>query len=245
VPLMFLLSLAVQIMFAMHVIKTGRDRFWIWIILMFPGMGCLIYFIVEVLPGAARGPAAQKAHRTMKKALDPEKEYREALYALETAPTVNNRLRVAQILTGRGDYDGVINVLEPALTGPFASDPVLHEGLAHARYYKGDYRDALAHMQKIYDNPDMPPKDYIRLLRARVLQKAGDREAARAELTDLVKSYSGEEARITLAQLHEEMGDRDAAQAIYRDIIARSAHAPAYYQKREAAWIAIARKNLR
>jgi hypothetical protein len=181
----------------------------------------------------------------VKKALDPEKEYRAALYALETAPTVNNRLKVAQILTGRGDFDGVINVLEPALTGPFANDPVLLEGVAHAYYYKGDYRTALTHIQKIYDNPDMPPKDYIRLLRGRVLQKAGDFQEARKELTALVKSYSGEEARITLAQLCEEMGDRDAAQAIYRDIVTRAGHSPAYYQKREAAWIAIAKKNLR
>jgi len=35
-PVLMVLSLLIQIAFVVHVIKTGREQMWIWIILFFP-----------------------------------------------------------------------------------------------------------------------------------------------------------------------------------------------------------------
>jgi hypothetical protein len=241
---LLLLTFVVQILFAMHCHRTGRDRYWIYIILIFPVMGCLIYFFLEVLPEIMHGPAGQKARGHIRKALDPEKEYREAKYAFDTTPTVTNRIRLAQLLTARGDYDAVIALLEPALSGHFTEDPLLLEGLAYAYYDKGDYANTLKYIQKLFDRPDGQPQDYIKLLRCRALIKSGQDEQARRELEHLIQFFTGEEARIALAQLHEKMGNRAAAKAIYQDIVTRASHAPEYYRKTERQWIDMAQRAL-
>jgi len=40
-----------QICFVIHVLKTGRETFWIGIIMMLPGIGCAAYFFTRILPG--------------------------------------------------------------------------------------------------------------------------------------------------------------------------------------------------
>ena len=47
----FLYGIVFQVLCAVHCVKTGRQNYWLWIILMFSLVGCLVYFIVEMLPG--------------------------------------------------------------------------------------------------------------------------------------------------------------------------------------------------
>ena len=242
-PLM-ILSLVVQVLFAVHAHRTGRDR-WIFLILIFPAMGCLIYFLAEVAPEIWQGRMGQGAKKKLKQALDPEKEFREAKYAFDTTPTVANRIHLAQLLTARRDYDAVIALLEPALTNHFADDILLLEGLSFAYYDKGDFKKALFYIQKIFDRPETDAQDYIKLLSARAHMALGELATARAELLHIVDFFTGEEARITLAQLHEKMGAKNEARAIYEDIVTRAKHAPPYYVKQERGWIDMAERALK
>lgn len=244
-PVLFFLTIVVQLLFAYHVHRTGRNMYWIFLILMIPGMGCLIYFVVEVLPEVLRGPGALKMKKRFLHARDPDKDFREAKYAFETAPTVANRIHLAQMLMARRDYDPVIALLEPALTDNFKDDVLLLEGLAYAYYDKGDFKNALAYIQKIFDREDeSAPQDYIKLLRARAHIALGEFETARAQLAHLIQFFTGEEARIALAQLLERMGAPDEARAIYQDIVTRAKHAPKHYQNYERQWIEMAQQKL-
>jgi hypothetical protein len=243
-PILVALDFALQIFFAVHAYRSGRAQFWLYIILIFPFMGWFIYFLVEFLPDMFNSAGGRAAQAKFRKALNPEKEYREAQYAVQTTPTVENRIRFAQALMQRREYDAVIALLQPALTNHFADDPLLLEGLAYAYYYKGDLANAALTIQKIYADETRKPKDYIRLLRARVLQDGGDLQAAREELSALIPIFTGEEARITLAQLHERMGNKPAAQALYEDVVKRARHAPAHYKKQQREWIEMAKAAL-
>jgi hypothetical protein len=244
-PILYLLTLTIQAMFAYHAYRTGRDRYWIYIILIFPTVGALVYFLAEIMPELYHGKAGQTAQKGLQRALDPTKELRSAQFAVDTAPTVANRIKLAQVLMERQDYDGAIAQLLPALTNHFADDPLLLEGLAYAYFHKGDMPQALQYVEQIYGHKEWPPKDYIKLLRARLYQETGELETAQAALTELVKSFSGEEARIALAQLRTLQGADADAKAIYQDIVTRTKHAPKHYQKTQREWIDLAKKGLR
>ena len=43
-------SLLIQIALCVHVYKTGRPYWWMWIILMASFVGALVYVLVEILP---------------------------------------------------------------------------------------------------------------------------------------------------------------------------------------------------
>ena len=45
-----LVILLVQIGIAVHALRTGRPLWWLAVILFFPLLGALIYFLVEILP---------------------------------------------------------------------------------------------------------------------------------------------------------------------------------------------------
>jgi hypothetical protein len=46
---LIILSVIVQIALIVHAVRTGRSPYWVFIILMVPGIGSLAYFIVELL----------------------------------------------------------------------------------------------------------------------------------------------------------------------------------------------------
>lgn len=242
---LYIASLAFQLLFAAHAWRTGRDRTWLWIILIFPFVGCLLYFFVELLPEMMAGPEAHSVKRWLTNRRFPEKDLVEARHALDTTPTVANRLKMAQLLMGRQDYAGVITALQPALTGHFADDPAVLEGLAYAYYYQGSHAKALEYAEQICAHEGWTPKDYVKLLRAKLLQATGDIEASRTAYEDIIQTYAGEEARIAYASFLEARGEAAAAQAVYADIVKRAPHAPKHYQKRERAWIEQAQAALK
>lgn len=243
-PILYIASLLVQVLFAYHAYRTGRDRYWIYIILIFPAMGSLIYFLFEILPELWRGTSGQTVQKKIRRLLDPDKDYRAAQYAVGIAPTVANCVKLAQVLMARKDYDGAIAALQPALADHFADDPMLLEGLAYACFYKRDYVRALDYVEQIYNHKEWPPKDYIKLLRARLYQETGKIEVAENALVELVKSFPGEEARIALAQLYQAQQRHNEARTIYQDIVTRTRHAPPHYQKAQRAWIGQAKDAL-
>jgi hypothetical protein len=55
-----------------HASRTGRLQPWAFIILMIPGIGALVYILVELVPEMLSGPGAQQARRRVANRLDPE-----------------------------------------------------------------------------------------------------------------------------------------------------------------------------
>jgi hypothetical protein len=47
---LLILSYLVQAALIVHVIKTGRNQLWIWVLLLLPGAGPIAYVAVELLP---------------------------------------------------------------------------------------------------------------------------------------------------------------------------------------------------
>ena len=75
----------IQFCFAYHVLKTGRPYWWIFIIMGFPVMGCVIYYFVEVFPGSREQRRAAKAARAIARVLEPDAELKKRVADLEIA----------------------------------------------------------------------------------------------------------------------------------------------------------------
>ena len=70
-PLIGAIVVLIQFCFAFHVLKTGRPYWWIFIIMGFPVMGCIIYYFIEVFPGSREHRQANKAVRNIARACSP------------------------------------------------------------------------------------------------------------------------------------------------------------------------------
>ena len=86
------ISLIIQIALAIHVVKTGKEIYWIYIILFIPGIGAGIYFFTQVLPELGQSRSINTAKNSLLKAIDPQRELRKRKQQLELANTLESHI---------------------------------------------------------------------------------------------------------------------------------------------------------
>ena len=241
-----ILSLLVQAAFIVHVIKTGRNQLWIWVLII-PGLalaGILAYLVVEILPALFRSRAAQRAGRGLRKAIDPERDLRRYESEVRVADNVASRQRYAEELVRRERYDEAIAQYREALTGLYEHDPNLMLGLAQAQFGKGAASAARATLDElIRHNPDFrSPTGH--LLYARALEAEGNVPRALEEYAVLAPSYPGAEASVRYAQLLKAQGRVAEAQKVVRELLEQARIAPGHYRRAQRSWLDAAQRLL-
>ncbi len=239
-----LLSLILQVACGVHVVRTGRPLYWLFILLLFSYIAVLIYFIAEILPELRNNPAARRAARRARAHVDPGRERRQGERRLGLADTVENRRHLAEQCLLEGDYARAEELLSASLKGLYRTDPTLMLGLARAQHGLGrpqQTRDTLEAL--IAANPDFRSSDG-HLLYARAVEALGDTSAALHEYEAVVQGHPGEEARARHGLLLRRSGDADGARRVFQTIIDRSDLQPDYYRRAQKEWIALARSEL-
>ena len=238
------LELLLQIGLAIHAYRTGRMNPWLWIILFFPAVGMLLYLVLEVAPELASGRTARRMKQGLVATVDPGRDYRALAREVEIAPTVHNRLRLAEECLRLGRTDEAATLYEQSATGLHAADPAILGGLARARFGTGDLDGARAALDALRaESPDWRPAD-VQLLYARVLDAQGQTQEALAALRALAATYPGEEARCRYAELLLRTGQDNAARAEYREIIRRVDLQGRTYRKQQQPWYDAARRGV-
>lgn len=148
------LSLLFSIGLAVHVVRSGREMYWLFIILMFQPLGGLVYFIVNVAPGLFGGQAARQITRAARETLDPTREYREAKAACEDTPTVRNQSRLAAAAVALGKHDEAEQLYAEAAQGIHAEDPALLLGRANALLELDRPKEALEVLERLGEDLD-------------------------------------------------------------------------------------------
>jgi hypothetical protein len=238
------LSVLCQLACAVHVVRTGRPLYWIFIVLIGSFLGVGIYVLAEVLPNLGTSPTARRAVRGVRERIDPEHGKRKAARNLEVADTLDNRRRLAEQSLASGDYQQAEALYRKSLTGMYATDPHLMLGLAQAQFALGQADEARATLDAlIAANPKFRSTDG-HLLYARAHAAEGNIAAALHEYEALVQGFPGEEARVRQAQLLKVDGQRAKAAEVLREVLKRSSLAPKYYRREQRAWIDLAKREL-
>lgn len=239
------LPLALMVLCVVHAIRNGNIFPWIYVIVLLPGIGSLIYFFMEIMPGLSRSRQAAQAAAGLRKMADPGRSLREAHRAAEMVGSVDAKRALAEQYVARGNYAGAVAIYQDTAQGQFKDDPALLQGLARAQFLNGDPAGAQASLDALQAaDPSYASAD-AHLLYARALEGQGKNDEALAEYRRLVTYASGEEARARFGLLLEKTGQRDEARAIYQQIVKSLDGAPSRYRSAQKEWGDIARKGLR
>src|ERR1700761_6108736 len=150
-----ILSILIQVILIIHVIKTGRNQIWIWVLALLSVPGAIAYIVVELLPDLFRSRAAQRTAKGFKKAMDPTADLRRYENEARVAGNVAAKQRYAEELSRQGRYDDAIAQFTAAATGLYENDPNLLLGVARAQFGKGDPAGARTTLDElIRANPD-------------------------------------------------------------------------------------------
>lgn len=240
-----LLSIVLQIGCAVHVIRSGRPMYWIFLLLIGSYIAVAVYLLAEVLPDMRNSPGARRAMRDARNRIDPARQKRQAAAQLDLADTADNRRRLAEESLRTGDFAHAAELYGSALQGMYKTDPHLMLGLAQAQFGQGQAqatRDTLDAL--IAANPNFRSSEG-HLLYARALEALDETDRALHEYEALVQGYPGEEGRARYALLLRRAGQDDKAQALFADILKRSSHSPSYYRRDQREWIDLAKRESR
>lgn len=243
-PILVLVSIALQIACAVHVVRSGRQLYWIWILFIGSYLAVAVYVIVAVIPDLRNDPRSRKAALNVIYTIDPERRRRAIQQKLELADTVDNRRALAEECMRLGDYTNAAELYRSVLKGMYATDAGFLMGLAQAQANTQDFQGARATLDSLYaSNPNFRSSD-ADLLRARVLESQGDLDAALDQYRSLATSYPGEEARFRYGALLKQRGRFTDARGVFSDMLKRAKNSPRYYRKKEKAWIDSAQREL-
>lgn len=239
------LPLALMIACVVHAIRNGNVWPWIYVIVLLPGIGSLIYLFMEILPQMAKSRAAAKLGSNVRQMADPHRSLREAHRAAEMVGSVDAKRQLAEEYIARGAYADAVDLYRDAAQGQFKDDPALLLGLARAQFLNGDPAGAQASLDALQASDPSYVSADAHLIYARALEGQGKTADALAEYKRLVGYYPGEEARARYAMLLEKTGARDEAMDVYRQIVKLLDGAPPRYQKAQKEWGDIARRGAR
>jgi len=241
---LLILSIIVQVALIIHVVKTGRNQIWIWVLALLSLPGAIAYIAVEILPELFRSRTAQRTARGLRKAMDPGADLRRYENEARVASNVASRQRYAEELVRHERYDEAIGQYREALTGLYEHDPNLMQGLAQAQFGKGDASAARTTLDELIQrNPDFrSPGGH--LLYARALEAEGNVPKALEEYAVLAPAYPGAEASVRYAQLLQAQGRRAEAQKVARELLEQARIAPGHYRRAQRPWLDAAQRLL-
>jgi hypothetical protein len=241
---LLIVSVVIQVLLIVHVIRTGRNSLWIWAIALLPLAGPIAYLVVEVLPGLQHSRGARRAASAVRNTLDPDRDLRQYSSEVRISGNVDSRRRLAEELLNKGQFRESIETYRSALTGLYEHDPQLLLGLARAQFASSDFAAARATLDRlIAENPAFKSPDG-HLLYARALEGEGNLEKAAAEYRVLSDYYPGAEARVRYAQLLKRKGEHGGARQVLQELLDGAQLAPRHYQKAQREWLELARREL-
>ena len=172
-PLLSILIWLVQLILIIHVLKTGRSRYWIMVLLFMPLIGGVAYLIIELLPEFSGSITGQRAVRSVKQTLNPGAGLRQHEAAWNQSPNVDNGRRYAEALLDSGSPDEAEDIINQALKGLFATEPTLLLLKARLQFEKEQTAEAVKTLELLQEhNPDFRSAEG-HLLYARALEVEG------------------------------------------------------------------------
>jgi hypothetical protein len=224
-PILLLLHFAVAIFFAVHAVRTGQGLYWVFILLMFPMLGSLVYCFAVWMPEMSQSRGARKAFRTVKQTLQPTRGLQDARLALEQADTVRNRLALGDELMAQKQWAAALEQFEAALArDPEAAD--VQARVADAALWAGQPQRAFALTQALLARTPPHRLDDVPLSHARALAALDHRDEARSAFMALLDETESLEVAAHYAEWLKVWGDFAAVRDLRDEALRRYERMP-------------------
>jgi hypothetical protein len=242
-PIPTLIELAAKCACILHVVRTNRNTQWIWLIIIFPIGGPLIYFIAEIWPDLKHGRRGGVGIN-IRLPQNPEKAIKRLTEELEFTNTVEKRVQLAHAYAAAGRYPEAIETVSACLRGVFKDDAVLTFERAKLHAAASQPREALTDLEALDRLKSKHARYERQLLVARCHEKLGQADAARTAYEQALLLSVGEEARCGYAQWLAAHGEPETAKKLFDEIVRNAKHGGGAYRRANREWIKQAKTQL-
>ena len=229
-------GLVLQVLAVLHFVRRRPENYWLWIILMFGGVGALIYIVVEVIPdaGLLRGSFQVFPRR---------KRIKELQAMVLDNPSVGNYEELGDLYLDDGQYAKARECFDRVLARGGEIDPYYRRALAAIAL--NDFTAAAGDLEQVLARD--PKYDYMRAagLAAQAQTKIGQRDKAAALFEETLQVSTLSETQYNYACLLAAQGRPAEAREWAERILRKKATMPDYIRRRERPWFRKARGLLK
>jgi hypothetical protein len=237
VILIALLAVAFTVWMAVETFRREGVSVWLWVIVIFPPVGAVVYFFAEYAEHLFARPVFETREVTAA-------DLRAAEADVEQAANASTWTAYASALRGRRQPDKAIDAARKGLE----HDPDHLEAryeLGCALQEGGRHEEARAELEKVAAVDGAFDSGRVLFVLARAQQGAGDDETARVSLETLAARSGNPEVLYECAVVQARLGDRAAAAANLQRIIAEAKEVPDYLEGNVRPWVRKAEQALR
>ncbi len=233
--------LVAQVACLIHVFKTGRPYWWMWVIFGFPVVGLAAYIFLEVRPSLGK----LNVHSLLWRLKSSRERIEILRQNLEDSSTVRNRLVLSDELHAASLFDRECEVLSEGLRGAFKDDATLLMRLAQAHLEAGRSDQAEQILSRTPHERSSEMQQQRALLEARVAAAGGQAAQAEKGFRELAARKKSEAPRYYLAEFLWVSGRTDEATAILRDILLQYRRGTPVWRFQERRWYYAAKRLLK
>jgi len=220
-------GIVLQAIAILHFVRRRPETYWLWIILMFGGVGALIYIVVEVIPdvGLLRGSFQVFPRR---------KRINELEGLVLDNPSIGNYEELGDLYLDDGQFARARECFDRVLAKSASIDPFYRRALCEIAL--NDFAAAAGDLERVVSKD--AKYDYQRAagLLAHVLAKLGQRDKADALFADVLQTSTLSETQYNHACFLLAEGRRDDARDWAERILRKKATMPDYIRRRERPW---------
>lgn len=229
---------------AVHAYRNGNAQPWLYIILLFNVVGCVVYIAAVVVPSFAGSRQADQLATGVRKLVDPDRDLRARLQQAELVDSADAKHSLADECIKRGDFAAAIKLLQGAAQGMHADDPGLLYSLARAHYGAEDYVAAQSTLDHLREkNPNWQSGE-AHLLYARALEGQNKEQEALADYAAVAQYFAGEEAKVRYGLYLQKLGRIDEARAVFEAVVKAGERAGKFQRQMQREWYNVAKRNL-
>ena len=216
--LILILTYLPSLLCGVHAVRSGQQMYWLWIMVIAPLLGPLVYFFAVLVPEFAGGRTARGVTRAAQQALDPERELRLARQALDDTPTLGNKMRLANAAQALGRWQEAEAQWAQSAQGHGAEDSAVLMGHGRTLLELGRFEEALGRLRQLKALGSEGETPQATLAFARAYEGLGRNEEADAAYRACVDRVPGLEAGGRYVAFLAKVGRRADAELGFAEI---------------------------
>ncbi|WPQ63866.1 hypothetical protein SIO70_03210 [Chitinophaga sancti] len=235
----YYLIIILQIVCIIHCLKTGK-RDYIYLLILLPMIGCIIYFVREILPEINRGEFLPNLQRVF----FPKAAIREWEHRVRISDTVANKMGLAAAYADQQQYDKAILLAEECRKS-FPKDLGILQQLGRFYFFDQRYADSIAYMEKAFAQTNANLiKQEDELMYARALEATGMLPPAEEVYKKVIRVHHAIDAMYYYGIFLKNQNRNKEALQQFQTIKDEFHLHPRYVRRMNAQWLRLAKREM-
>jgi hypothetical protein len=220
-------GIVLQALAILHFVRRRPDNYWLFVILMFGGVGALIYFAVEVIPDA----------RLLRGAFDVfprRKRIKELEGLILDNPSIGNYEELGDLCLDDGQFARARDCFDRVIAKSDSIDPFYRRALCALAM--NDFTAAAADLELVIARDAKYDFQRAAGLRAHALARLGERDRAEALFAAVTETSTLSETQYNYACFLAAEGRAAQAREWAERILRKKTTMPDYIRRRERPW---------